>query len=82
MRLVPVKCAEQQAILMLHGARDLFVRQGTMLVNSLRGQLAEFGLVVPQGNWRIRELRTVAQDTNNSLLPDPARGCAELIIMQ
>jgi len=41
-------------ILMLHRTRDLFVRQRTMLVNSLRGQLAEFGLIAPQGIWRRR----------------------------
>ncbi len=82
MRFVPVKSAEQQSILMLHRTRDLFVRQRTMLVNSLRGQLAEFGLIAPQGVWRIRELHALAQDTDNSVLPDPARACAELIMMQ
>ena len=56
MRFVPIKPAEQQAILMLHRTRDLLVRQRTMLVNSLRGQLAEFGLVAPKGIWRIPEL--------------------------
>lgn len=40
MRFVPVKTAEQQSVLMLHRTRDLLVRQRTMLVNSLRGQLA------------------------------------------
>jgi transposase len=55
MRFVPIKSAEQQSILMLHRTRDLFVRQRTMLVNSLRGQLAEFGLIAPQGIWRIPE---------------------------
>jgi transposase len=39
MRFVPIKSAEQQSILMLHRTRDLFVRQRTMLVNSLRGSL-------------------------------------------
>ena len=82
MRFVPIKSAEQQSILMLHRTRDLFVRQRTMLVNSLRGQLAEFGLVAPQGIWRIPELQALAQDTDNSVLPDPARACAELIMMQ
>jgi transposase len=56
MRFVPVKSAEQQSVLMLHRTRDLLVRQRTMLVNSLRGQIAEFGLIAPQGVWRIPEL--------------------------
>jgi transposase len=82
MRFVPVRSAEQQSILMLHRTRDLFVRQRTMLVNSLRGQLAEFGLIAPQGIWRIPELHALAKDTDNSVLPEPARACAELIMMQ
>jgi transposase len=82
MRFVPVKSAEQQSILMLHRTLDLFVRQRTMLVNSLRRQLAEFGLIAPQGIWRIPELHALAQDTENSVLPDHARACAELIMMQ
>ena len=49
MRFVTIKSADQQSVLMLHRTRDLLVRQRTMLVNSLRGQLAEFGLVAPQG---------------------------------
>lgn len=56
MQFVPIKSAEQQSILMLHRTRDLFVRQRTMLVNSLRGQLAEFGLVASKGVWRVPEL--------------------------
>ncbi|MDP4360413.1 transposase, partial [Escherichia coli] len=62
MRFVPIKSAEQQSILMLHRTRDLFVRQRTMLVNSLRGQLAEFGLIAPKGVWRVPELEALAQD--------------------
>jgi transposase len=36
---VPIKTAEQQAVLMLHRTRDLLVRQRTMLVNALREML-------------------------------------------
>ena len=32
MRFVPLKAAEQQSALMMHGARDLLIRQRTMLV--------------------------------------------------
>jgi len=44
MRFVAVKTPDQQAALMLHKTRDLLVRQRTMLTNSLRGHLAEFGV--------------------------------------
>ena len=49
MRFVPVKSAEQQAVLMLHKTRDLLVKQRTMAVNALRGHLAEFGVVAAKG---------------------------------
>ena len=45
MRFVPIKSVEQQAVLMLHRTRDLFVRQRTMLVNALRGHMAELGII-------------------------------------
>ena len=40
MRFVPVKSADQQAMLMLHRARELLVRQSTMLATALRAHLA------------------------------------------
>lgn len=49
MRFVEVKSPEQQAILSLHRARDLIVRQRTQTINMLRGLLAEFGIVFAQG---------------------------------
>jgi transposase len=49
MRFVAVKTVEQQAVLMLHKIRDLLVRQRTMLINALRGHLAEYGVVEAKG---------------------------------
>ena len=49
MRFVAVKTVEQQAVLMLHKSRDLMVRQRTMLINALRGHLAEYGVVTDVG---------------------------------
>jgi transposase len=49
MRFVEVKTPEQQAILAVHRTRDLVVRQRTQTINMLRAQLAEFGIVMPQG---------------------------------
>jgi transposase len=49
MRFVTIKSPEQQAVLMLHRTRELLVRQRTMLVNALRGHLAEYGIIAPQG---------------------------------
>ena len=49
MRFVPVKTAEQQAVLALHRTRDLLVKQRTQLVNMVRGLLAEFGIETARG---------------------------------
>ncbi len=49
MRFVAVKSVKQQAVLMLHKSRDLMVRQRTMLINALRGHLAEYGIVTGLG---------------------------------
>ena len=45
MRFVAVKSVDQQSVLMIHRTRSLLIRQRTMLVNALRGHLAELGIV-------------------------------------
>jgi transposase len=61
MRFVPIKSADDQAVLMLHKSRELLIKQRTMSVNALRGHLAEFGLVVAKGIGRVDELLALAQ---------------------
>jgi transposase len=56
MHFVPVKTAENQAALMLHGARDLLLKQRTMLTNAIRGHAAEFGLTGAKGSCQIAAL--------------------------
>lgn len=46
MRFVEMKSPEQQAILSLHRARDLIVRQRTQTINMLRCLLAKFRIVL------------------------------------
>ena len=58
-RFVPIKSVEQQAVLALHAARSLLVKQATMLANALRGLAAEFGLTVPKGLHKLKELMTL-----------------------
>jgi transposase len=48
-----------QAALVAHSVRDLLVRQRTMLVNALRGHLAEFGSVAPRGLNKVEDLVAV-----------------------
>ena len=54
MRFVPVKTAEQQAILSLHRVRQGFIEQRTATLNRIRGLLAEFGVVLPQRADQVR----------------------------
>jgi transposase len=84
MRFVPVKSPEQQAVLMLHRARALLMRQRTMAVNALRGHLAEFGIVAGQGAKNLRELieRVFAADPDQSELPRLARVALGTLVMQ
>jgi transposase len=49
MRFVPVKSAERQGVLVLHRTRDLLMRQRTMILNAIRGHMAEFGVIAAQG---------------------------------
>ena len=49
MRFVAAKSVEQQSVLALHRTRDLLIRQRTQLVNMIRSQLAEFGVVLAKG---------------------------------
>ena len=62
MRFVPIKTKEQQTALMLHRARQLLVRQRTMLSNALRGHLAELGIVSAKGRNGTGELLKIIVD--------------------
>ena len=82
MRFAPVKSTEQQSVLMLHRARELLVRQKTMLVNALRGHCGEFGVVAPQGASRVNDLIVVIEDPNDPQLPSLAREALGSLVEQ
>ena len=68
MRFVPVKTVEQQAVLSLHRARQGFVKARTAQANQIRGLLAEYGLVIPQGIGHIaKNLPEILEDGENGL---------------
>lgn len=71
MRFVPVRTAVNQAELMLHGARDLLIKQRTMLVNAIRGHASEFGVTGAKGVERISDL--LAQIATDPAVPALAR---------
>jgi transposase len=73
MRLVPVKSAEQQALLVLHRVRQGLTVERTGTINQLRGLLAEFGIVLPKGRYQLRaQIGAVLADLGNGI-PSLAR---------
>lgn len=49
MRFVALKSEETQGAAAVFRVRELLIRQRTQAINALRGHMAEFGEVVPQG---------------------------------
>ena len=73
MRFVPIKNIEQPAALSLHRVQQGFIRERTALANRIRGLLAEFGLIIPQGIHHIaRRMLEILEDADNEL-SDPMR---------
>src|SRR4051812_48918074 len=81
MRFVPVKTIGQQAVLMMHRARNLLVRQRTMAINALRAHMAEFGVIAPQGAANVERLIKEIEE-NTAGLPELARSILRLIVAQ
>ncbi len=79
MRFVPVKDAAQQANAVVFCARDLLVRQRTQCINALRGHLAEYGHVVPQGPAHVDTLVARIEDPAFSI-PESARTILKVLI--
>jgi transposase len=63
----------------MHRGRDLLVRQRTMLVNALRGHLAEFGLIAAPGLHKVTELIAIIRDEEDERVPDIARQVLRVI---
>jgi len=68
MRFVPIKSSEQLALLALHRARQGFVKARTAQTNQIRGLLAEYGLIIPQGIAHIgKRVPEFLEDSENGL---------------
>lgn len=78
MRFVPVKSEETQGAAMVFRIRDLLIRQRTQVINALRGHLAEFGQVVPQGAANAARLIAIVEDADSGL---PADAIASLTVL-
>ena len=66
---------------MVRWARNLLVRQRTMLVNALRAHMAQFGIIAPQGLRHVEMLtKTIAHEQKR--LPELAQSILQLIVDQ
>lgn len=72
MRFVAAKSEEQQASALVFRTRDLFVRQRTQTINALRGHMAEYGWVAPQGRAHIARLADLLDKEAGASLPHAA----------
>lgn len=71
MRFVGIKNVSQQTVLSLHRVRRLLVEDRTAQANQIRGLLAEFGVVLPQGIKVLRQrINDILEDAENELTPE------------
>lgn len=78
MRFVPVKSEETQGAAMVFRVRELLIRQRTQAINALRGHLAEFGQIVPQGAANAARLIAIVENQDSDL---PADAIATLKVL-
>jgi transposase len=81
MHCVAVKSAEHQARAVAFRTHQCFIRQRTQLINALRGHLAEFGLVVPQGPAHLKQSIGLLGD-GAAEVPDTVREIVQLYLDQ
>src|SRR6185437_3250437 len=62
MRFVAVKTVEKQAAGVAFKTRDLLVRQRTQTINAVRGHMAEYGVVAPNGPVHVARLVDAMHD--------------------
>lgn len=69
MRFVEIKTKDQQAIQVLHRARELLIQQTTQTGNALRAHLAEFGWIFPKGNAGLSQAIGTVLDAKDTDIP-------------
>lgn len=79
MRFVAVKSEAKQAAAVIFRARDVLAGQRTQLINALRGHLAEYGLIAPQGPAHVERLIAQIEDPASDV-PPAARACLAVLV--
>ena len=82
MRFVEIKSEDQQAVLMMHRARQLLIRQRTMIVNALRAHIAELGMVSRQGIAGANQLIELVECEDDESIPVVARTALKPLVRQ
>ena len=70
---VPVKSVAQQTLAALHRLRSRWLATRTARINTVRGVLREFGIVIPLGSSRVLPAVGAALEDAESGLPDALR---------
>ena len=79
MRFVAVKSEAKQASAVIFRTRDVLVGQRTQLINAIRGHLAEYGQIVPQGPAHVERLIAQIEDPASDLPPAARASLAVLV---
>lgn len=82
MRFVALKSEAQQAGAAVHKVRALLIKQRTMLINAMRGLMAEFGVVARKGPQHVDALKAVLRDAADERIAQPLRGALGLLAGQ
>ena len=70
MRFVSIKTSHQQDIQCVHRIREGLIKQRIAVSNQIRGLLAEYGIVFPEGFFALKsKLPIVIDDNQNGLTP-------------
>lgn len=80
MRFVPIKEVEQQAVLALHRVRQGWVKARTAQANQIRGLLAEFGPILPQGIAHLYQRVPLLLDQTKDALPGVFRKLVQRLL--
>jgi transposase len=80
MRFVAIKSPEQQAQTALHCVRQGFIKQRTATGNQIRGLLAEFGLVMPQGLCKLSAHASELIEDANQPMPGQFRRLIDTLV--
>ena len=79
MRFVAVKSEAKQALSAVFRTRDILVGQRTRLINALRGQLSEYGVIARAGPHHVeRPIDEIADPASS--VPAEVRSCFQLMV--